>query len=72
MNHGVETVKVYFEKPVEGGFYSATCYLPHYKWENIEGFSPVVIEDLQNFVQSTAHIIIQLAREARSRGRIVI
>ena len=22
------SVKVYFEKPVEGGFHSATCYLP--------------------------------------------
>ena len=33
------TVKVYFEKPVEGGFHSATCWLPDYRRENIEGFS---------------------------------
>lgn len=30
----VETVKVYFEQPVEGGFRSAECYLPSYKWSN--------------------------------------
>ena len=32
--NGVETVKVYFEQPVEGGFRSAECYLPSYKWSN--------------------------------------
>ena len=61
--NGIETVKVYFEKPVYGGFYSAECYLPSYKWENIDGFSPEKIEYFQEFLQSVAHIIIRLARE---------
>ena len=26
------TVKVYFERPYEKGFYHATCFLPSYKW----------------------------------------
>lgn len=26
------TVKVYMEKPVDGGFHSATCILPNYEW----------------------------------------
>ena len=31
-------VKVYIETPDNfGGFHSATCWLPEYKWENIEG-----------------------------------
>lgn len=34
----VEIVKVYFEKPVYGGFHSAECYLPSYEWKNIDGF----------------------------------
>lgn len=38
-DNGQETVKVYFEKPVYGGFHSAECYLPSYDWKNIDGFS---------------------------------
>ena len=36
---GKEKVEVRIEKPVYGGFHSATCWLPEYKWENVEGFS---------------------------------
>lgn len=32
-------VKVYIEKAVYDGFHNATCYLPDYTWENIDGFS---------------------------------
>jgi len=61
--NGVETVKVYFEKPVYGGFHSAECYLPSYEWKNIEGFSSDEIGHLQDFLKSIAHIIIRLSRE---------
>ena len=60
---GTETVKVYFEKPVYGGFHSAECYLPSYEWRNIDGFSPEEIEIFQEYLQSVAHIVIRLARE---------
>ena len=40
-NSGKEEVEVRIEKPVQGGFYSATCWLPEYRWENIQGFSQV-------------------------------
>lgn len=34
-------VKVYFEKPdAKDCFHSAVCYLPDYKWEDINGFIP--------------------------------
>lgn len=59
----VETVKVYFEKPVYGGFHSAECYLPSYEWKNIDGFSQDEINKFQEFLQSIAHIVIRLARE---------
>ena len=36
-NSGKEEVEVRIEKPVQGGFYSATCWLPEYRWENIQG-----------------------------------
>ena len=58
-----EKVKVYFEKPIYGGFKSAECYLPTYEWKNIDGFSEEEIGSFQELLQSTAHIIISLARE---------
>ena len=58
-----EIVKVYFEKPIWGGFNSAECYLPAYEWKNINGFSEEEIKSFQELLQSTAHIIISLARE---------
>lgn len=62
-DHGVETVKVYFERPVWGGFDSAECYLPSYEWRNIEGFTQEEIGALEEYLRSVAHIIIQLARD---------
>ena len=58
-----DKVRVYIEKPVEGGFFSATCYLPEYQWECITGFSREDIDRLQELVESTAHLIIRLAKE---------
>ena len=59
---GKECVKVYFEQPVDGGFNSAECWLPEYKWTKKEGFSEEKISYLQNFLESTAHIILELAK----------
>ena len=56
-----ERVKVYVEKPVDGGFYSATCYLPSYEWSGIEGFTQQDIERYQEIIESTAHLIIRFA-----------
>lgn len=58
-----DKVKVYFERPVEGGFFSAECYLPSYEWKNIVGFTKKEIRQYQGIMESTAHVIIQLARE---------
>jgi len=41
---------VYIEKPVMGGFHSATCYLPEYRWEDITGFSKEEIEKFQELL----------------------
>lgn len=57
------TVKVYFEKPVEGGFHSATCYLPSYRWENIEGFSEDDMRRLGKILRDNAHLIMEFSQE---------
>ena len=58
-----EKVKVYIEKPINGGFHSATCYLPEYKWEEIVGFTDNDINKYQKILESTAHLIIRFAQE---------
>ncbi|MBE5919344.1 MAG: hypothetical protein E7272_05800 [Pseudobutyrivibrio ruminis] len=56
-------VKVYIEKPVEEGFYHATCWLPDYHWSDCVGFSDEDMERLKKFVENNAHIIIELSQE---------
>ena len=63
LDNGVETVKVYFERPVFGGFQSAECYLPSYRWEHVDGFTEKEIDGFQEYLKSVAHIIIRLSRE---------
>lgn len=56
-------VKVYIEKPVEGGFHSAYCFLPKYEWKDIDGFIDVDIEKYQKILESVAHLIIKLSQD---------
>ena len=58
-----ERVKVYIEKPVWGDFHHATCFLPDYDWQEIHGFTPKEIERYQHILESTAHLILQFAKE---------
>ena len=65
---GKEQVEVRIEKPVYVGFHSASCWLPDYKWENIDEFSDEEIKYFQDYLASVAHIIMQLAREGGFEG----
>ncbi len=56
-----DQVKVVIEKPVDGGFNSAVCWLPDYKWENIVGFSDEELNNLKELLSSVSHVIIELA-----------
>ncbi|MCL2204177.1 MAG: hypothetical protein FWB88_09605 [Defluviitaleaceae bacterium] len=58
-----ERVKVYIEKPINGGFQSATCFLPTYEWCDITGFSQSDINKFQDIIESTAHLIIRFASD---------
>lgn len=60
---GKERVKVCIERPIYGGFQSVECYLPEYEWKNNDGFTEHDINIFQELLESTAHIIIELARE---------
>ena len=58
------TVKVYIEKPDEKDcFHNAICYLPAYEWKEINGFSSDEIERYREIIESTAHLIMEFAKE---------
>jgi len=58
-----EKVKIYIERPIEGGFQSATCFLPEYIWEEVSGFDSTDIEKFQEIIESTSHLIMRFAKE---------
>ena len=62
-NEGKNEVKVYFEKPIEGGFLSAECFLPEYRWESIQGFSNKDISRYTEFLETTAHLLFKFANQ---------
>ena len=56
------TVKVYVEKPDEKlCFRTATCWLPQYRWEEINGFSDDEMSRIKEVVRSTAHLMMEFA-----------
>lgn len=57
-------VKVYIETPDEkDGFHSATCYLPDYTWENINGYTEKEMAFFKDLVRNNAHVILEFAQE---------
>lgn len=58
------TVKVYLERPDEKDcFHHAACYLPGYRWEDVFGFTKEELARYQEVIESTAHLILQFAKE---------
>ena len=68
--NGGEQVEVRIKKAVNGKIRSASCWLPDYRWENIVGFSEVEIKYFQGYLETIAHIIMQLAREGGCEGSV--
>lgn len=59
---GLDKVLVHFERPTEGGFDSARCELPSYKWLYHEGYTEEEIHFFEEFLQHNAHLIYKYAR----------
>lgn len=58
------TVKVYMEKPdAKDCFHSASCILPSYSWQDVEGFTQEEIARYQQVIVSTAHLILRFSQE---------
>lgn len=57
-------VKVYIETPDEkDGFHHATCWLPDYTWENINGYTEAEIEHFKELLRNNAHLILEFSQE---------
>ena len=58
------TVKVYIETPDDfGGLHNAICWLPDYKWENIDGYSDAEMSYFRQLIRNNAHLIIEFSQE---------
>ena len=57
------TIRVYFEQPIHGGFHSVECILPSYEWKNNKGFTKEELDYFDEFLHSIAHVIIEVAQE---------
>ena len=57
-------VKVYIEKPdANDCFHDMTCYLPDYEIVSVNGFSEEEVAEYMSIIRSTAHLIIEFAKE---------
>ena len=57
------SVKVYIETQMKRWMHNATCWLPAYKWENIEGYSDTEISYFKQLIRKNAHLIIEFSQE---------
>jgi hypothetical protein len=57
-------VRVYVEQPdADDGFHSASCFLPGYRWEQVNGFTAEQLARYQEIIESTAHLIIEFSQQ---------
>ena len=63
LDDNTEIVHSEMRPDAELGFRHATCYLPSYTWEDVEGFTQVEINRYQEVIESTAHLILQFSQE---------
>lgn len=59
-----QTVQISIERPVDGGFDSASCSLPQCQWRAVEGFTAGDLDFFTEIVKNNAPLIYRLAREA--------
>lgn len=57
-------VKVYIETPDEkDGFHNAVCWLPEYRWENVQGYTDAEMDYFKQLIRNNAHLIIAFSQD---------
>ena len=58
------SVKVYIETPDEtGGFHRATCWLPGYRWEDVNGYTDAEMAFFKDLIRNNAHLIMEFSQD---------
>lgn len=61
------SVRVYIETPDEkGGFHSAVCRLPEYRWEDVKGYSDTEMAFFRELIRNNAHLIMEFSRDGET------
>lgn len=55
-------VEVHFERPKDGGFDTARCSLPEYKWIIRNGFTDSEIAEFTQMLEKSAHLFFKFAQ----------
>lgn len=48
---------------MKNGFHNATCYLPEYLWEDVNGYSVAGMDYFKEFVRNNAHLMLEFSKE---------
>ena len=57
-------VKVYIETPdLKDGFHNAVCWLPEYKWEDINGYTENEMNFFKKLIENNAHAIMEFSQD---------
>lgn len=62
-----ETVQIDIERPRDGGFDTARCLMPAYRWSNVDGFSGEELESFEVFLRNNAPLIFDFAHNPENR-----
>lgn len=57
------TCGVWVETPIDGGFKSAHCNLPSFKWDSVEGFDDEELSALDVYIKNNALLIMEMSEE---------
>ena len=64
------TMKIYIEKPDQiDGFHSASCILPYFRWDDIQGFSSEEIARFQQIIEENIDRLISEIQNGRKSVR---
>lgn len=55
------TVEIAIERPRDWGFDTARCFMPAYRWFEVDGFSQDELDDFESFLRDNAPLIFELA-----------
>lgn len=66
------TCGVWVETPVDGGFKSAHCILPSFKWDSVDGFDDEEVSALDAYMKRNASLIMEMSEEKTAEAERIV